>query len=261
MMPESARLMPKIADAPGPEPLLVALRPWIDDAMLREIAAADYGDKVEAHLAALAHIRARAAVPGRIDWVPGEVLELIRWSMPDDPAWAPGGHGGRGHLMRAFACAALLSGARLAVNRERSLGYADTLVQLLGSIRVLDLPLHAPALALLEGVLTAAGLDDFAPAEGMLMLVATLWLQMQAERADIVAMTATLDDLDRLRAAYADAPGAWATGAIPTLSHAGLKEDAWRDLARAMIAALPATLPAALADRVRDVAGAVMTAA
>jgi hypothetical protein len=228
--------------------------------MLRQIAAADYGDRAEAHLAALIEIRAGASVPGRLDWVPGEVLELIRWSMPDDPAWAPGGQGERGHLMRAFACAVLLSGARLRVNREQSLGYTDTLVQLVGSINALGLPLHGPALALLGGVLTAAGLDGFGPAEGMLMLVGKLWLQMQGAPLDLDAIAATLDDLDGLLAAYADEPDPWRRGAAPTLSHAGLKGDAWRDLARAMIATLPTTLPAPLAHRTRDMADAVITA-
>jgi hypothetical protein len=39
------------------------------------------------------------------------VLELVRYSEPDDPAWEPGGHGERGHLMRLFCCAVLLTAA------------------------------------------------------------------------------------------------------------------------------------------------------
>jgi hypothetical protein len=261
-VPKSARYMPKITEIrmPMPEPLLAALRPLIDDSMLHQIAAADYGDRVDAHFAALTEIRAQGLVPQKLDWVPGEVLELIRWSMPEDPAWAPGGQGRRGHLMRAFACAVLLTGARLAVNREHSLGYADTLIQLVGSIDALDLPLHAPAAALVDGVLVAAGLDDFGAAEAMLMLIAQLWLQLHCTPRPVAAITGTLDDMDGLLTAYAAEPGPWKKGDTPTLSDAGMKADAWRDLAQAMgLRAMPG-LSATLVKRIRAAAATIADA-
>lgn len=89
--------------------LLDIIRPSIDDSMLREIAEADYGDRADEHEAALRPIRDHGVLPDRFDWVPGEVLELIRWSEPTDPSWTPGRSGLEGHRMRGFACAALLA--------------------------------------------------------------------------------------------------------------------------------------------------------
>ena len=47
-------------------------------------------------------------IPNPLRWEPREVLELTRWSRPDDPSWRPGSPGLPGHLQRAFACAVLL---------------------------------------------------------------------------------------------------------------------------------------------------------
>ena len=58
-----------------------------------------------------------------------EVLELIRWSEPDDPDWSPGGQGPRGHWMRLFACTVRV---RLAPKYPASFGSeCDTLAQLI----------------------------------------------------------------------------------------------------------------------------------
>lgn len=79
--------------------------------MLGEIAAADYGFRSDEYLRDLRRIRDERRIPERPDDLPLEVLELIRWSEPDDPAWEPGGRGERGHLMRLFCCAVLLTAA------------------------------------------------------------------------------------------------------------------------------------------------------
>jgi hypothetical protein len=57
----------------------------VDD--LGEIVPADYGQDVEEHLVALRRICATREVPSPMPWRPGEVLELIRWSEPEDPEW------------------------------------------------------------------------------------------------------------------------------------------------------------------------------
>jgi hypothetical protein len=93
---------------PGADALLRAISAHITDDMLDEIARADYGEEVESHLAALLPIRDEARFIVPMQWCPGEVLELIRYSQPETPDWKPGSPKIRGHWMRAFASAALL---------------------------------------------------------------------------------------------------------------------------------------------------------
>jgi hypothetical protein len=105
--------------------------------MLREIASADYGIDADAHLDALRRIRDWGEVLAPMNWEPKDVLELIRWSEPDDPGWRPGGTGIRGHIMRAFACAALLRAAAEPVNDGYFDGENQTIAQLLASALML----------------------------------------------------------------------------------------------------------------------------
>jgi len=99
-----------VAAFPPSDRLLVDVaRREIDDDILLEIACADYGIDAGRHMEPLRNIRDTGIVPTRLAWHPGEVLELIRWSNPQDPEHKPGSTGRRGHLMRAFACAALLA--------------------------------------------------------------------------------------------------------------------------------------------------------
>ena len=96
---------------PCGQSLLTAAAGMVPDEMLVEISRADYGMDAGDHLSALRSIRDMLYVPAPLQSVPGEVLELTRWSKPWDPA-APGGDvARRGHAMRAFCCAALLSAA------------------------------------------------------------------------------------------------------------------------------------------------------
>lgn len=114
--------------------LLSALRRQIDDDMLHEIAAADYGNDLEEHLAALRPIRDAGEIALPLPWEPREVLELIRWSEPDDPQWRPGGAGWRGQLMRAFACTVLLRAGAEPEQAPYGNGENQTLAQLLASL-------------------------------------------------------------------------------------------------------------------------------
>ncbi|MEN9937623.1 MAG: hypothetical protein RLZZ387_4202 [Chloroflexota bacterium] len=82
-----------LALGPGCDALLCWLRPRVDDAMLLEIAGADYGMDADAHLAALRRIRDEGLFAVQIGWEPKEVLELIRWSEPENPAWKTGSTG------------------------------------------------------------------------------------------------------------------------------------------------------------------------
>ncbi|KLU02318.1 hypothetical protein RISK_005384 [Rhodopirellula islandica] len=88
---------------PSSDDLLRIVFSNVDESMLREIAAADYGEVFDEHLEQLAVIKS-GKILAPMQWEPKEVLELIRWSEPEDPSWSPGSTGDRGHWMRLFAC-------------------------------------------------------------------------------------------------------------------------------------------------------------
>lgn len=127
---------PLHAFRPDSEALLDELLPCIDNHMLREIAGADYGRDVEQHLSPLKRFRDSRELP-ILEWHPREVLELIRWSEPDDPAWKPGGQGKYGHMLRAFACTTLLRAYAREDNRCHWNSFNETAIQLADSIQIL----------------------------------------------------------------------------------------------------------------------------
>lgn len=130
---------------PEPDGLLCEISKHVSDDMLEVIAAADYGMDIEKHMAALRSIRDEGMFPSKMYWYPAEVLELIRWSEPENPEWKPGRTGEFGHWMRAFSCAALLRATREPYNYGDGLATDSTLVQLILSLHALpvDLTRHA----------------------------------------------------------------------------------------------------------------------
>lgn len=106
------------------------LRSLVDEGMLREIAEADYGQDVEGHFSALKPIWEGGELTKMDHWFPMEVLELIRWSEPENSDWKPGATGSRGHKMRAFSCAVLLATPNIEPNKE-------TLIQMVDSVSLL----------------------------------------------------------------------------------------------------------------------------
>ena len=118
--------------------LLIDLSSEIDDSKLVEIANADYGDDADEHLNQLKKIRDTQVFGTRLNWCPREVLELVRWSDPDDPDQKPGYRSQHGHLKRAFCCTALLCAGDIPENVDVSEGENQTIAQLLDSLRYLD---------------------------------------------------------------------------------------------------------------------------
>lgn len=108
------------------------LRPLIDEGMLREIAEADYARDVAEHLTALKPVWEGGELKELNHWFPMEVLELIRWSEPEDSTWKPGSTGSRGHKMRAYSCAVLLTTPNFHPDKETLIQMVDS-VSLLGS--------------------------------------------------------------------------------------------------------------------------------
>lgn len=125
---------------PEPDGLLRQISRHISDQMLDCISMADYAEGAERHLVALREIRdAGILFSNEGCWYPAEVLELIRWSEPEDPKWKPGSTGEFGHWMRAFCCAALLRATREPWNYGDGLGTDSTLVQLVLSLIALPI--------------------------------------------------------------------------------------------------------------------------
>lgn len=132
---------------PDPGQLFGEISAMVDDSMLREIAEADYGAWSAENYAVLCRMRDERFIPAP-DWVPKEVLELIRWSEPDDSHWRPGSPGRRGHLMRLFCCTSLL---RMAGTQDFGLyiGFNETVAGLLVSLDALSIDLWSNAGSLL----------------------------------------------------------------------------------------------------------------
>ncbi|QEG43191.1 hypothetical protein [Roseimaritima ulvae] len=117
---------------PNCDELLRLVFQHVDASMLQEIAEADYGQDAEEHLEQLRAIK-RGKIPAPMRWEPREVLELIRWSEPEDSTWAPGASGQRGHWIRLFACAVLLRADAEPANEGYFTGQDSTIVMLVDS--------------------------------------------------------------------------------------------------------------------------------
>jgi len=145
---------------PTSEELLRLVFKQVDASMLREIAEADYVMDADAHLKALSAIKT-GNVPAPMEWVPKEVLELIRWSEPDDPTWKPESVGDRGHWMRLFSCAVLIRAAAEPENDGYFIGEESTIIQLVDSAMKLGLDTSLAALKFLCWRMQFRPLDEW----------------------------------------------------------------------------------------------------
>ena len=136
------------------------MRPYVDDGMLREIAEADYGVEADTTYAVLRRMRDDPHHTGASDFQTSEVLELIRWSEPDDPEWKPGGHGIHGHWMRAFCCAWLLREIAEDGGFVSNAALNETIIQLIGSVARLPIVAWLEVGALLEWSADESALRD-----------------------------------------------------------------------------------------------------
>jgi hypothetical protein len=110
-------------------------------------------------------------------WVPQEVLELFRWSEPEDPDWKPGAVGERGHLMRAFSCAALLRAAAEPRNAGCFDGENSTLAQLVSSALVLGRDVQVAAARFCTWRIPAMGADEERPFFAFALLLLAVLLR------------------------------------------------------------------------------------
>jgi hypothetical protein len=145
------------AFTPNSEGLLRKVSELVDDRMLEEIAQCDYGEEAAEHLIELRKIRDTGEVPVPVQFCPLEVLALTRWTS-DTPTRTMGR---RDHVMRAFACSALLRIKGEPGNACASIeGENETLVQLLASLDKLGGGYHEEALQFLAWRLETLADDD-----------------------------------------------------------------------------------------------------
>lgn len=132
---ESTPVMPAVLTQifpQDPNALLDDLRSRMNEDHLLVIAKADYETDVEKHLATLLPILRNGDISQVTKWHPLEVLELTRWSEPEDPGWPAND----GHLIRAFCCTVVLRVAVALPNYEEDLN--QTLAQLVTSTDALE---------------------------------------------------------------------------------------------------------------------------
>ncbi len=159
---------------PDQDALISLFQSEIDAAMRREIAEADYGNMADHCDALLGRILETGRVDSRDPHL-REVLELSRWSEPDERGWSPGGEGTRGHWMRLFSCTVLVRLGPIA--RKMLGGETDTLAQLVASAIALGRPVAQASVGLLAWrFLTYPGEDGYPPflAFAILLLAAHL---------------------------------------------------------------------------------------
>jgi hypothetical protein len=130
---------------PDPAALLDWLRERITPKALATIAAADYGNDRDTHLAALRDIQATGLIPQPLTWHPTEVLALTRWSSGDNVD----------HMARAFACTVLCLDSAGPVHRD---GHEATIAVLLESCLALGDEAVSRAVGLMVTLAQAA--DD-----------------------------------------------------------------------------------------------------
>lgn len=245
---------------PAPDALLHLLRARVDDGMLREIARADYGMDEEEHLAALLPIRDRGEIPPAMGWEPKEVLELIRWSEPEDPEWKPGFPGTRGHLMRAFACAALLRAAAEPGQIGYHSGENSTVAQLLASALALGADVQEAAARFLAWRTPRLEPEEERPFFAFGLLVLATLLRDGRMDDDTLAVAADwviaeeAEECAAMGPCLPANPDGWLLG----LTWHNQKDTVWRHLAERLGREAEAMPPGPARDRLLEVALRVM---
>ncbi|MEX1015941.1 MAG: hypothetical protein WDZ31_04270 [Phycisphaeraceae bacterium] len=129
--------------APSRSLLLDKLRLRIPGDILQEIALADYGRDASEHLAALRRIQGQGVISRPLDWAPKEVLELTKWSEPDELKRINPEACRRDHLARLFCCTVLLYA--MADGESNISSETDTLAQFVASATALGKEYINPA--------------------------------------------------------------------------------------------------------------------
>jgi len=161
---------------PDPEALLRDISAHIDDEILEEIAAADYGQDIEKHFAALKQIRDTGLFPEKMYWFPGEVLELYRFGWIENTEMRQGRFEFE-NWARAFCCAALLRATREPWNYGDGIATDKSTILLILSLRELPIDFTPQAVSFFAWLLANSepeGRDEQVCAYG----IALLWFAL-----------------------------------------------------------------------------------
>jgi hypothetical protein len=133
-----------------------------------------------------------------------EVLELIRWSEPENPEWKPGRTGEFGHWMRAFSCAAILRAEHEPWNYHYNDGSTcSTTIQLILSLEALPVDLKHEAARHFAWLLLKSdpeGKNDSIREYGVALFWFALQFRLQVADADLIELAEwTVKRADELR--------------------------------------------------------------
>lgn len=245
---------------PSADDLRKILSRGVNDSVLIEMANADYGHDAEAHLLALRGIRDKGVIPAPMPWEPKEVLELIRWSEPDDPKRATGK---RGHLKRAFACAILLRAAAEPANDGYFDGENQALVQLIASSIVLGREVQVATMQFIQWRMEQLTLDQERPffAFGLFVLAV---LCRDSPKAEVILGSLAdwaVTEVERERETFETVltrgrylGGKWLLG----LTCFTIKHETWKAMARLVLAEASKLRSADVRTKVTELASRVL---
>lgn len=167
--------------SPAAEPLVQLVRQGVDDEQLQKMARCDYAQDVEEHLNALRRIKA-GDIPAPMEWHPREVLELTRWTEPDNYPPEAESQKVRDHWIRLFACTILIHADVNPKNFEAyHWGDNETTIQLIESaVRLGTEALEAALQFLCWGLQQEQLYED----ESWYFALAILWLATRLNRCD-----------------------------------------------------------------------------
>lgn len=239
---------------PSGTDLLDWLKPQINLSVLHEIAAADYGYKEQEHFQSLLLIRDHQAIPVPLRGVPREVLELMRWSEPEDPDWKPGSTGVRGHLIRAFCCAVLLKASDEEETRLYGTSENETLAQLIGSVFFLGSKSTENALRLVSWrLLRLQSKNEEYPFFVLALLLLQAQLFETGQNGADLQLTAEWMVREEKRAREDPKTLAASEKWLLGLTFHGQKHETWKVLTRTTLVAPDKNYPSAAASAMQEI--------
>lgn len=228
---------------PDADALLAACCALVTDDKLVEISKADYGEDEDEHFRAIKKIhRSRRPLAEMGSMVPREVLSLVGWSVIRKSEWEHDKTEERGHVMRAFCCAAMLRAQAEPGNKYDTGGGLTALINLIDSAMFLQRGVPEAAARFLAWCVPIMHVgDDDRPLYAFGLVSLALLLRRDAfSETDMDTLVTFAESVDM---AVRD-PEGWYTpdelggspidGVGPTRS-----KDAWRSLAARLHAHVP----------------------